>query len=518
MEQGNKKNEIRWGVFLPGILFVAGAAIVGLVDNQFLATASRQFFSWSLDSFGWLYQIIATITCILVGVLFFSRIGDIRFGGKDAKPKYSFLVWFAMTLTGGVATGIVTWGVNEPLIYLGDVWGELSGYGIEPQSTEAAIFAMARSFHNWTIIPYAMYALSGLLIAYVYFNRKEPLAVTSTLKPLFGDKVAKGAVANVVDTLSMLAVALGLTSGLTMCIVLLTSGLKYAYGVDTTLTSFIGVGLFIIACFTLSSYIGIDKGMKRLADLNAYFYYGLLILLIITGPLLYILNNSTTAIGYWLQNFWTWSFDAGDIGGKALVHSWTLFDWAVWIAYAPVTGIFLGMIAYGRTIRQFLAVNFILPSVFGLVWFGIWGNTAMNMQLTGAVDLVSTIKNSNAIMALWQFLDHLPLGLGLIVIPINLLVILISFVTAADATSNNIASMCIKNVPIGSEAPGYLKVVWGVSIGIIAIIMAAFGGAEQGVEGVKALATVGGFFVLFIFILQVAAAMKLFFGDAKLEE
>lgn len=508
---------IRWDVFIPSFIVIAGAAIMGLLNNDKLASWSNLFFSWSLDSFGWLYQLVVTGTCLLVIYMMVSKIGSVRFGGEKAKPKYPFWVWFAMTLTGGVATGIVTWGVNEPLIYLGNVYGELDGYGIAPFSNEAAIFALARSFHNWTILPYSIYALAGVLIAYVYFNKREPLTVTSTLKPLFGDKVMKGLGAGVVDTLSLLAVALGLTSGVTMCIILLTSGLNFAYGVPLSLGLFIGIGIFVIVCFTMSTYIGIDRGIKVLGNLNAYFYYGLLILLVVTGPIYFLLNYSTTALGVWLQNFWSWSLDTGVTGGKPLVQSWTLFDWAIWIAYAPVTGIFLGMIAYGRTIREFLIVNFILPAVFGVLWFAIWGGTAMNMQLTGAVDLVGTLKASNAVNALWQFLQNMPFHLGWIIVPVNLFVILISFVTAADAASNNVASMCMKDVPIGEEAPGKLKVLWGATIGVVAILMAAFSGSEQGVEGVKALATVGGFFVLFVFLLQVVSAIKMFFVDPLVE-
>lgn len=508
---------IRWEVFIPSFLLVAGAAVTGLLNNEKLADWSKLFFSWSLDSFSWLYQLVVTFTFFFVVYLMVSKVGKLRFGGPEAKAKYPLWVWFAMTLTGGVATGIVTWGVNEPIIYLGNIYGELNGYGLESYSKEAAVFALARSFHNWSFLPYAIYSLAGLMIAYVYFNKKEALTVTSTLKPIFGERISHGIGAGIVDTLSVLAVALGLTSGVTMCIILLTSGMNYYYNVDLSLPFFVGTGIFTIICFTSSAYIGIDRGIKKVGSLNAYFYYGLLILLLVTGPSLFVLDYSTTALGIWLQNFWSWSLDTGVQGGVALVQSWTLFDWAVWIAYAPVTAIFLGMIAYGRTVREFLIVNFIMPAIFGIIWFAIWGGTAIEMQLSGAADLVGTVKNSTAVYALWQFIEHLPLGLGWLIFPINLFVILISFVTAADATSNSIASMCMKDVPVGKEAPGTLKVLWGSIIGVVAILMAIFSGSEQGVEGYKALATVGGFFVLFIFLLQIISAVKMFFIDELCE-
>ncbi|WBW50001.1 BCCT family transporter [Peptoniphilus equinus] len=512
----NKKKDIRWEVFIPGFVLVLIAAIVGLVNNEALSTVSNKFFNWSLESFGWLYQLVTIFCLILTFAIMFSKVGKIRFGGKDATPKYSFMTWFAMTLTGGVATGIVSWGVNEPLIYYGNVWGELDTLGIEPFSAEALRFAMGRSFYNWTFIPYAIYALVGVLVAYLYFNKKQPLSVTASLTPLFGEKIKQSKIATVIDVLSMLGIILGISSGLTMCITLLTTGLNSGYGIESTLPLFMGIGILIVFLFSLSSYVGLDKGLAKIGSINAYFYYGLLVFLFIVGPTLFILRNSTAGLAEWTQNFFRWGLDPIDIGGAPLVKSWTLFDWAVWIAYAPVTGIFLGQISYGRTVREFLMINLILPAVFGIIWFGVWGNNALFMQMNGTADLVATIQNSNATMALFEFLKSLPLSA--LLIPINLLVILVSFTTAADATTTSIASMCMKDVPIGSEAPAYMKIVWGVLIGTIAIVMAAFGGGEQGVQGVKDLAAAGGFVVLFIFLLQLVAAVKVFFIDDIDEE
>lgn len=512
-----KKDAIRWDVFVPGIVLFAIAAIVGITNNQALTKASMAFFNWSLESFGWLYQYVVTGCTILVAVFLFSKVGNIRLGGKDAKPKYPFWTWFAMTLTGGVATGIVTWGVNEPLIYYGNVWGELDGLGIEPFSAEAARFAMGRSFYNWTAMPYAIYALCGVLVAYLYHNKKQKLNVTATLKPLLGERITKGALAALIDCLSMLALGVGICSGLAMCITLVMTGLR-TYGVQDNLTLFIIIGAALVALFTFSSYVGMDRGLKTLGNLNAWFYYGLLLLLLLTGPVLFILRNSTAGLAEWLQNFWIWGLDPIDIGGAPLTRSWTLFDWACWIAYAPVTGIFLAMMSRGRTVREFLVVNWVLPSVFGFIWFGIWGNSALHIQMTGTADLIGALNEGGAVMALWEFLKNLPFGIGVIVIPVNIFIIVISFVTAADATLTNVGSMCMKNVPIGTEPPRQIKVLWGAVIGTVAIIMAAFGGGAQGVDGVKALATAGGFLVLFVFALQIISAVKVFFINELSEE
>ncbi len=511
------KKGMRWEVFLPAYLVIAIAAAVGIFNKDALTKASNSFFFWSLDSFGWLFQLSIMACFVLVAVVTFTKLGNMRIGGKDAKPKYSFWTWFAMTLTGGIATGIVTWGVNEPLIYYGNVWGELNQLGIAPNTHKAAIFAIARTYYNWTFVPYAIYALCGLLVAYTYYHKKESLTVTATLKPLFGSRVTSPLCSAIVDTLSMLALTIGLATGLTMCITLVMSGLKGGYGVTESLPLFIAIGAFIIFSFTCSSYVGMDKGLKIIGNLNAWFYYGLLILLLVTGPTIFILRLGTAGIAEWMHNFWIWGLDPIDIGGEALTRSWTLFDFAFWVGFAPVTGIFLALLSYGRTIREYMIVNWILPSVFGIIWFAIWGGSAINMQMTGTADLVGALNSGGAIAALWAFLKNLPFGLGVIVIPINILVILASFITCADATLTNIGSMCVRDVPIGTEPPAKIKILWGISVGIIAIIMAAYGGGAQGVDGVKALAAAAGFVVLFIFVVQIIAFIKVFFIDKIVE-
>ena len=418
MKHENKP--IRWDVFIPCFVVIGGAALLGIVNNSWLASVTYTMFDWSLSTFGWLYQIVAMVTLLLAALLLFTKVGKIRFGGPEAKAKHSFGSWFAMTLTGGIATGLITYGVNEVLIYYGNIYGELDGYGITPLTQEAELFAMGRCFYNWTFIPYAMYALSGVLIAYMYFNRKKQLSVAASLTPIFGEKVTQGIWVVLVDVLSVLAIALGLASSL-------------------------GAGLALI--------------------------------------------------------------------GSALVTWWTMYDWAIWIAYAPLMGIFFAIIAYGRTVRQFLIVNWILPASFGFVWFSVWGSTALEWQKSGSADIISAIQAGGATTGLWEFLKNVPLGM--IIIPVIILALIAAFSTTADTMSTTIAALCTKGARHDEEPAIWQKIIWGVSIGVIACVMVAFGGGAQGVDGVKYLAACGGFVVLVVFIFQVAAAFKVFFFDPE---
>ncbi|PRX38652.1 choline-glycine betaine transporter [Planifilum fimeticola] len=509
----SSSHHTRKGVFVPTFLVVGGAAVLGIVNNKLLADMSMNVFLGSLRNLGWLYQLLSIVTLGLIALVTFTRLGNIRLGGPDAKPKYSFATWFAMALTGGIATGVITYGVNEPIIYFGNIYGELDQTGVEPGTNVAAIYAIARSFYNWSFIPYAMYSLSGLIIAYMYFNRQKKLSVSASLIPLFGEKVTRGFWQNLIDTVSVLAIALGLASSLGAGLALVGSGIESIYGIDQGIVLWLMLTFVITATFTMSAIKGLDRGIRILSDINAKIFYILLILLFIMGPTVYMLRTSTAGLGYWLQHFWEWGLDPIDLGGEALVMWWTLYDWAIWIAYAPLMGIFLAVISYGRTIREFMIINWILPSVFGLVWFGIWGSTALHWQQKGITDLVATIKESGAVAGLWTFLSHLPLGA--VLVPVVMVTLVLSFATAADSMTRTIASLCTSNIRHDEEPPNWQKLVWALSIGIISFVMVAYAGGEQGVDGVKYLAAAGGTTVLFLFLLQVISAIKLFFVDPK---
>ncbi len=513
-KEAGKNFEIRKGVFISGLAVFGLTAILGIADNRALIQVTGLLFSLILDNFGWLFQLVCMLSLIVVFVICFSKAGAIRLGGPDAKPKFSFGSWFAMSLTGGVAVGIVTWGVNFPILLYGNVWGELDGFGVEPFTPDAARFAMGRSFYEWTFMPYGFYALCGALIAYLYYNKGHKLTVSDSLRPLLGDKMMNRSWAvTMVDTLSMLAIGFGIASGLAALLSTVADGLAL-YGIHTDALYYIIGGVLVTALFTCSSYVGMDKGLKIVGNVNAYLYYGLLVFLFLTGPTLFILRNSLGGLATWLQNFWLWGLDPIDIGGEALTKSWTIFNMCMWISYAPIMGVLLAILARGRTIREFMIVNWILPSVFGVIWFGVWGNTAIHMQMTGRLDLAQICGEKGSLAALWSFLRALPLGNALVFI--NIIVIVMSFVTAADATLTNLSSLCVKNVPVGSEPPPRVKIIWGVVIGIMAVAMAAFGGGAQGLDGVKSLATIGGALTISIFALMIFSAIKVFFG--KMDE
>ncbi len=511
---------IKRSVFIPAFTLVIIAVAIGLTNNALLVDITKNVFYFSLTEFGWLYQLLSVATLLIVCWIFFSKVGDIRLGGKDAKPAFSMATNFAMALTGGIATGVVTYSVNEPIIYLGNIYGEIGNQSFDPLSSEAAIFALTRCFHNWSFIPYAMYSIVGLMIGYMHFNRNARFSISSTIAPLFGKHHKHPAVSAIIDLISVLAISLGLASSMGAGLALIGSGLESSYGVESNPQSWLVLTLIISVIFITSALSGLNRGIRILSSLNAYIFYAFLIILILVGPLTYILNLSVTSLGYWADNFFLWSFDTKESGGEALVTWWTMYDWSIWIAYAPLMGLFLARISYGRTLRQFLIINWVLPALFGILWFAFWGGSAIKWQMDGTLNLVEIIAENGAVAGLWGFLQNLPMAW--ILVPLAIFTLIISFATAADSMSATIATICTRGIRADEESPGKQKVLWGLAISVIAYVMVAFGGGAQGVDGIKYLAAAGGFTVLFLFALIVAAAARTFLfrssGEVEAEE
>lgn len=498
----NKKVKIKHLVFWPPFLILTTAVVLAFINDAAFASVMTSAFDWSVNQFGWVYQLAAISILIFMFVIYFSPVSKIKFGGADAKPEFSNWNWFAMSLAGGIATGVLVWGVAEPLTHL---MTPPESLGMEPFSNEAALFSLSTVYFHWTFIPYAMYALSGVAAGYAYYNLKQPFAVGSTLMPLFGERV-KGKVGQLIDAVCILTIAGGMAASLGAGVLMLGRGIEHMAGITPGPMIWTGITLVIIATYTISSYSGLNKGVRILSDQNTKLFFVLIIFFLVAGPTSFIFKFGTEAMGPLLDNLFTKSLFLGAVSGDQFPNWWTLYSWSMWLAYAPMIGLFLARVSYGRTIRQFLLINMMLPAVFSIVWFAIFGGNAIHLQLFQNVDLAQLIWTEGPEIAMFTFIDQFPLAK--IIAPIFFLALALSFVTLADSMTSTISLVCTSGLgKEDKEPPVLLKLIWGIGIGAMAYFMIVF----ASMDGVKMLAVVVGVPALFLVILQMASLWKIFF-------
>lgn len=501
-KQGTSLNKI---VFWPPFLLPFAAVALSFINEAAFAAVMNNTYAWIANNFDWLFSILALFFVLICVIIFISPIGKVRFGGKDAKPRYSFLVWFAMSLCGGIAIGITFWGVAEPVTHM-----MAPPAGIQPGSPEAIVFSMSSVFLHWSFTPYSFFAICSVAIALAAYNYGQKMTISSGLYFLIGDK-CNGIIGKVVDAICLFALAGSISTSLGTGVMQISSGLQSVFGVNPSIFIWLIVDIVIVGGFLTSSMLGVDKGIKWLSNQNLKFYIILMLFIFIFGPTAYICQIGVEGIGAYLGTFFEKSaFLGAAVGDNSWSHSWTTYYWAWWLGAAPVVGVFLARLCYGRTIREFLAVNFIGPSVFGILWFSIMGGTAIDMQHSGAFDIWGAIQTYGMESAVFQFLAQFPLGLLLSIF--FLIISAASFITMADSMTYVAAVMSTNGMRNEEEPPQLMKAIWGLTMGSLAWVMICF----AGIVGTKMLPVVAAFpLLLVVFALGCSIIRGLYSENGK---
>ncbi|WKY45171.1 BCCT family transporter [Eubacteriaceae bacterium ES2] len=472
-------------IVLMGIILIIGF----FVPDEFTEIMTN-FFILLMANAGWMVSLGVLIFVGAMIFLFFSPFGKIKFGGKDAKPKYRTWIWWAISLCAGIGTGIVFWGATEPLMH---TFTPPAAAGVEAGTLEAVIWAMAKSFLHWSFSPYSIYAVAGLAIGYAYYNMNKSYTASSGLVYLRDGKEINSKASTIIDGIILFAICGGVAGSLGYGLLQIGSGLNFVFGIEPGPIIWTVIALIIITSYTISSATGLDKGISWLSDKNAWIFIALMVFVLIYGPTSYICNLTTQSLGFFVNNFIDLSLFTEPTANTELWPQWWDMYWMVdWLSFGPIVGLFLVKLAYGRTIREFITVNVILPSLFGIIWFGIFGGFALDLQLVHGIDMSGYLAANGAQSFMMYLFEYLPFT-DLIRV-IMLITISLSFITLADSMTSTISTMSLKQSKGVKEAPLPVKVFWGVFIGVISLVFVISGG----IDGIKIVKTIAGFPILFI--------------------
>lgn len=507
------KKPLRKGVFWVPFVFLLVTLVFGAVNSEAFSNVLNSLLNFCFDKFGWIINLSSFIWVILLIALMFSKWGNIKLGGKDAKPTLTTYNWVAITLCAGMAIGIAFWGVAEPILHYS---APPAASGIEPYSVDAVVFAVKTAFHHWGVTPYALYLIFGLGIAYAVYNKNQPMAVSSCLYPVLGEKGIKR-YGGIVDAITLFAIAGGVAHSLGLGVLQLSNGIAYISGFKELASNpivWVSVAVAIIAIYTLSSYSGIEKGITWLSNQNVRLYVVILVFLLLVGPTSFILNIGTEALGAYISDFVSYSTWMGitDVGGDLVsdswISSWPVFYWGIFLAYAPVVGLFIARVGYGRTVRSFIFVNLFIPTIVSIIWFSIFGGSAIYLDYVKNIPLSEAVSADFSV-AVYAFLEQFPLEK--ISMVIMFIVAAVSFITLADSMSTSVATLSTSGHTVEDpEPPAKYKIIWAFIMGGCAII-GIFAG---GVQPLKIMGTLAGIPIMFISFFC-ALSLILFAVDSK---
>lgn len=474
---------IRKPVFgIPVLVLLLSMLVYMFKPGSFLS-AMEKLNIWIGQNFGWLYCFAGLLMCCICAYVYVSPLGNKIIGGEEAKPLLNKWNWFCVALCTTMAAGILFWSAAEPVIHL---TAPPDFLGLEPGSYEASIFSMSTMFLHWGITPYAIYCAPALLFAFIYYNMKKSYSFNNCLIPLLGERFSTR-IGSGVDALCLFITATGLAASLGMGILSVVGGLTQIFNFHGQPIHWVLAGAAIVLTFIASSASGLMKGIKFLSGFNTKIFIGLLAFAFLFGPTAFLCNYFFESSGYYISHFFEKSLMLGAAADSDWTRLWSVQYFGSWLAWAPMTALFLGKIAYGHRFKDFIVYNLVLPAMFSMVWVGILGGNAVHLQLNGS-DLMAVINQSGTESALYQVFRNLPIPA--FTVPLLVCTVFLSFVTAADSATNAMAGLCTKTSGASiSEPPKSVKIILGILIGGISIIMVI----GKGIDGVKILSTIAGF-------------------------
>ncbi|ENW98470.1 hypothetical protein F900_03069 [Acinetobacter modestus] len=450
-------------VFLSTVIIIAifiAIVVIAPSSFEFLTQQLKQLIT---DSFSWFYVLSVAIFLILLIYIACSASGKIKLGPDHSQPEYNNGSWFAMLFTAGMGIGLMFFGVAEPVMHY------VSPPSGDPESIASAQQALRITFFHWGLHAWAIYAVVGLALAYFAYRHNLPLKTRSALYPIIGKKIY-GPWGDSIDTFATIGTVFGVATSLGFGVTQINSGLHYLFGIEQSSNVQVILIIFVSALASMSVFLGLDKGVKRLSELNLILALVLLAFVFIAGPSIYLLQTTIQNMGSYMSNLFAMTFNLYAYQPNGWIGGWTIMYWAWWISWSPFVGMFIARVSRGRTIREFIVGVLLIPTGFTIIWMGFLGNAALfNIMQEHNVSLIHAVQSDSSV-ALFEFLNHLPFS-GVMSLLATVLVMLF-FVTSADSGALVTDYLTAKT----ENSPTWQRLFWTVLMAALAIILLLVGG------------------------------------------
>ncbi|WP_192947581.1 BCCT family transporter [Staphylococcus cohnii] len=513
-----KKERVKvmdWTTFIGSSLILLIAVIPMMVfpkASQDIITHLNDVVSSTLGS---VYLLIGLATLIFVLYIAFGKYGNVTLGKATDKPEFNNFSWAAMLFCAGIASDILYWGFIEWAFYYQD-----PPHGGKGMTDSALNYATMYGMFHWGPIAWATFVLPALAIGYLVFIKKKPVyKISQTMRPILRGQT-DGIIGKIVDILFIFGLLGGAATSLALGVPMISAGIEKLTGIGDSMLMRSIILFTITAVFAYSSYSGLKKGIKVLSDANVILSFVLLGFVFIVGPTVFIMETSITGMGNMIKNFFqmaTWIEPFGGIGGRKETNfpqQWTIFYWSWWIVYAPFIGLFIARISKGRTLKEIVLGTIIYGTLGCALFFGIFGNYAVYLQITGSFDVIHFLNTHGTEATIIEVMHQLPFPNLIIVL--FLLSAFLFLATTFDSGSYILAAASQKKV-IGEPLKAN-RLYWAFALCLLPFGLMLVGG-EQALEVLKTASLLASVPLLAIFVMMMISFLRTLSEDRlKLED
>jgi len=459
---------VNWRVFGGAAIGVLIISIWGLADPESMGEVIGAVVGWVSRHFGWFYILTGTVVLAFIAIVAFSKQGSVRLGPDHSRPQFSLFSWAAMLFAAGIGADLMFYSVLEPVT---QYYTQPSG-GTE--SAEAARQAVVWTLFHYGLTGWGMYSLMGMAFGYFAYRFNLPLSIRSALYPIIGKRI-KGAAGDAVDISALLGTIFGVATSLGIGVVQINYGLQFLFGVPNSVGVQAGLIAVSVVLAIASAVSGVDKGIRRLSELNIFLAVALMLYVLFLGDTDFLLNALVMNVGDYLSQFPGMTMDTMAYDHpEEWMNSWTLFFWAWWVAWSPFVGLFLARISRGRTIRQFVVGTMTIPFVFILTWISIFGNSALGIiDQDGDTDFGQTLMGTPE-RAFYDLLAQYPGATA--AAAVATFTGLLFYVTSADSGALVMSNFASTIEDPTKDGPKWMRIFWAIATGLLTLAMMVVGG------------------------------------------
>tara|TARA_B100001250_G_scaffold156270_1_gene134349 strand:- start:3226 stop:4713 length:1488 start_codon:yes stop_codon:yes gene_type:complete len=441
------------------------------------------------NTFGSTYQMLTIVVLLFVLWLAFSKYGTIQLG--EGEYQFKTFSWASMLFCAGVATGILYWGTIEWAYYY-----DSPPFGIEPRSTLAIEYAATYGMFHWGIAGWAFYCLPAIALSYMYYVKRVPfLKISNSCRGLIGDH-ADGMPGQIIDVLFMVGLLGSTGTSMGLGIPMIAAGIESVFGIPDTFSLKVVVILFCAVIVSISVYLGLARGIKRLSNFNTTAAFIFLAFVFISGPTVFILKMGLNSFGLVVKEFVrmiTWTDPLTD---SRFVEDWSIFYWSWWVAVGPFNGMFITKISKGRTIRQVILGTLFFGSMGCAIFYNILGNYALSLELSGQFITTQLIHLGKAASAISGVVGSLP-GEHLTIFLFTLMSI-VFMATTFDSTSYALALCATEKLEPDQEPARWQRLFWSFTLVILPLSLIYIGGLES----LKLVVLISALPLIFVYIMM----------------
>ena len=479
---------VQTGLFGLTSAFILGFCAWAFVDLDGLNGAIGSGFAWSIDWFGTAWQIGLLLTFTIALVIAVTPIAKTKLGGLTV-PEFGWFQWSSMILCTLLAGGGVFWAAGEPIAHF---VSPPPYFASTDSAHRLAVQALAQSYLHWGFLAWSILgSLTTIILMKLHYEKGHPLAPRTLLVPVLGEAILSNWIGVLADACCIIAVVAGTVGPIGFLGLQVGYGLEVLFDIPNTVWTQSGVVLGLMALYTVSALTGVSKGIQILSRINIGLGLGLLVYMLFAGPTGFILSGLGEGLLVYGQNFISMSMYRVDTGWLGW---WTVFFWGWFLGYGPMMAIFIARISRGRSIRSIILMISIVAPLVTNVWFTIIGGTGLGLELNEPGIVSTAFEGFNLPAALLAITQSLPMGFF---VSCLFLVLTTIFVATTGDSMTYVISVSMSKTN-ETEPPAWLRVFWGVAMGLTAIILLSVG--EKGVQSLQSFIVITAVPVSFVLL------------------